>query len=177
MLGASASAASSSAPADESFGQFKYTAISVRTKIDALGRSYRERWADDASIVHDAELVENSLMAWAQRYPKDPWLAPAAFHLAQLYAEIQTPQARAKAIRTFRYVADTYPATKQGRLARQRLRQGLPPLHGERAVSATPSPYRSTPAPAASPAAAPSASASPIAGASPSSSPAAKPPR
>src|SRR5579885_1244772 len=87
-IGALASAAD--APADEYFGPFKYSAISVRTKIDALGRSYRERWADDASLVHDAQMVESSFRVWAQRYPKDKWLAPTAFHLAQLYQEIQT---------------------------------------------------------------------------------------
>ena len=37
------------APADEYFGPFKYSAISVRMKINALGRSYHERWADDAT--------------------------------------------------------------------------------------------------------------------------------
>jgi hypothetical protein len=66
------------APADEYFGPFKYSAISVRTKINALGRSYHERWSDDASIVHDALLVESSYRAWAEKYPKDRWLAPTA---------------------------------------------------------------------------------------------------
>ena len=47
-------------------------------KINALGRSYHERWSDDASIVHDALLVESSYRAWAEKYPKDRWLAPTA---------------------------------------------------------------------------------------------------
>ncbi len=151
------------APADESFGPFKYTAISVRTKIDALGRSYNARWADDASLVHDAGLVESSYRVWAQRYPKDRWLAPTAFHLAQLYAEIQTPDARAHALATFKYVAQTFPKSKEGHLARLRLAQGLPQLHAESAVSPTPAPY-------GSPAASPAASAEPGSSAAPSTS-------
>src|ERR1700676_2027390 len=74
-------AKSPDAPADEYFGPFKYSAISVRMKINMLGRSYHERWSDDASIVHDALLVESSYRAWAAKYPKDRWLAPTAYHL------------------------------------------------------------------------------------------------
>src|ERR1700738_449675 len=86
-------ASSTDAPADEYFGPFKYSAISVRTKIDALARSYNARWADDASLLHDAQMIETSYRVWAQRYPKDRWLAPTAFHLAQLYQNVQTQEA------------------------------------------------------------------------------------
>ncbi|MEA2666147.1 MAG: hypothetical protein QOI11_3091 [Candidatus Eremiobacteraeota bacterium] len=150
----------SDAPADESFGPFKYTAISVRTKIGALGRSYSARWADDASLVHDAGLVESSFRVWAQRYPKDRWLAPTAFHLAQLYQVIQTQDARAHALAMYRYVAQTFPTSKEAHLARLRLAQGFPPLHAESALSPTPAPY-------ASAAASPAASAGPGASAAP----------
>jgi hypothetical protein len=175
------------APADEYFGPFKYSAISTRTKIDMLGRSYRERWADDASIVHDAGLVQSSLEAWTQKYPKDRWLAPTAFHLAQLYMEIQTADARNHARAMFEYVAKTYPSTPQGKSARLRLKQGFPPLHDESPVSPTPSPYapsaaNASPAPAAgdvpaTPAvpgstAAPASPASPAPAAAPAASPA-----
>jgi len=159
------------APADEYFGPFKYSALSTRTKIDALARSYRERWADDASIVHDAQMVQSSLDAWAQKYPRDHWLAPTAFHLAQLYMDVQTNDARARAKAMFAYVAKTYPSTKEGHLARLRLRDGFPSLHAESPVAPTPSPYGSKPDPNAdvSPAPVPSA------GAAPASSPAPAP--
>jgi hypothetical protein len=153
-VGATTAAAvnTADAPADRSFGPFKYTAISVRTKIGALGRSYNERWADDASLVHDAGLVESSFRVWAQQFPKDRWLAPTAFHLAQLYQEIQTQDARDHALAMYQYVAKTFPSTKEGHLARLRLAQGFPALHAEAAVSPTPAPYGT---PAASPAASP----------------------
>ncbi|HTD37668.1 MAG TPA: hypothetical protein VK669_09145 [Candidatus Limnocylindrales bacterium] len=166
-------AGSADAPADEYFGPFKYSALSVRTKIDALGRSYRERWADDASLVHDALMVESSYMVWAQRYPNDRWLAPTAYHLAQLYQEIQTQDARNHARAMYQYVVKTFPKSKEAHSARLRLQQGFPPLHDEPPVSPTPSPYGTPPPPGAS--GAPAASPSPGPGASPAASPSAEP--
>lgn len=166
------------APADEYFGPFKYSAISVRTKITSLGRSYRERWQDDASIVHDAGLVESSFRVWAQKYPKDRWLAPTGFHLAQLYQEVQTDDARNHARAMYDFVAKNYPSSKEAHFSRLRLAQGFPPFHPEPPVSPTPSPYGprpGSPAPGESPSAAPAPSSaspapappSPAAGASP----------
>ncbi len=161
---AAAVAKSTDAPADEYFGPFKYSAISVRMKINALGRSYHERWSDDASIVHDALLVESSYRAWAAKYPKDRWLAPTAYHLAQLYQDVQTQDARKHARAMYSFLVKNYPASKEAHSARVRLSQGFPPLHAESPVSPTPSPYgpaspvpsASTPSPAA-PSAVPSA--------------------
>lgn len=149
---------SDQAPADEYFGPFKYSAISVRTKIDALARAYNERWEDDASIVHDALMLESSLRVWAQRYPKDHWLAPTAFHLAQLYQDVQTNEARNHARAMYQYLATNFPNSSQAHLARLRLQQGFPPLHDEPAVSPTPSPYGPRPSPTPASAAFPGAS-------------------
>jgi hypothetical protein len=167
------------APADEYFGPFKYSAISTRTKINALGRSYHERWSDDASIVHDALLVESSFRAWAAKYPKDRWLAPTAYHLAQLYQDVQTQEARNHARAMYEFVAKNYPASKEAHSARLRLSQGFPALHGESAVSPTPAPYgTASPVPVASPPAsnAPAApSTVPAPAASPAPAPSTKP--
>ena len=160
----SAVAKDGDAPADEYFGPFKYSALSARSKITALGRSYRERWQDNASIAHDAGLIESSFQDWARKYPKDRWLAPTAYHLAQLYQEIQTQDAREHARAMYTYVAKTFPSSKEAHFARLRLQQGFPPLHAETPVVPTPNPYGS-----------PAASASPSASAVPSSSPAAAP--
>ena len=147
------------APADEYFGPFKYSAISVRMKINALGRSYHERWADDASIVHDALLVESSFRAWAEKYPKDRWLAPTAYHLAQLYQDVQTQDARNHARAMYEYLVKNWPASKEAHSARLRLKQGFPALHTESPVSPTPSPYGpASPVPGTSPAPSPAPS-------------------
>ncbi|MDB5070948.1 MAG: hypothetical protein JWM87_2059 [Candidatus Eremiobacteraeota bacterium] len=142
-LAAGAIAKDTDAPADEYFGPFKYSALSVRSKITALGRSYRERWADDASIVHDALLLESSYKVWAQKYPRDVWLAPTAYHLAQLYQEVQTQDARNHARAMYEYLAKTFPKSKEAHFARLRLQQGFPALHDESPVSPTPNPYAS----------------------------------
>ncbi len=174
-MNAPAVAKSADAPADEYFGPFKYSAISVRTKINALGRSYHERWSDDASIVHDALLVESSYRAWAEKYPKDRWLAPTAFHLAQLFQDVQTQDARSHARSMYELVVKNFPTSKEAHLARLRLSQGFPALHDESPVSPTPAPYGpASPVPGAS--AVPGASTvpgtAPVPGASPGSSPA-----
>lgn len=164
-LAVGAAAKETDAPADEYFGPFKYSAISVRSKITALGRSYRERWSDDSSIVHDAGLVESSFRAWAQKYPKDVWIAPTAYHLAQLYQEVQTDDARSKARAMYEFLAKSYPQSKEAHSARLRLQQGFPALHAETPVAPTPNPYGSPAAPTASsaPAASPGAPAAPSA--------------
>jgi hypothetical protein len=167
-------ASSADAPADESFGPFKYTPISVRSKITMLGRSYRERWADNASIVHDAGLVESSFRVWAQKYPKDRWLAPTAYHLAQLYQELQTDNARAHARAMYEFVVKNYPSSKEAHFARLRLAQGFSALHAESPVSPTPNPYASPPV-AASPEPSPSASPSSAPSAPPSPTPSTSP--
>ena len=170
-------ASSADAPADEYFGPFKYSAISIRTRISALGRSYRERWLDDDSIVHDADMVQSAYQAWAQKYPHDRWLAPTAYHLAQLYGAVQSARARSRARALYEYVAKTFPATAEGHAARLRLRQGFPGLHAESPVSPTPNPYASA-APSVTPAASEAPSAGPAAASpapSPSASTAARP--
>ena len=170
-----AAAKSPDAPADEYFGPFKYSAISTRTKINALARSFRERWSDDASIVHDALMIESSLRAWAQKYPKDRWLAPTAFHLAQLYQNVQTQDARSHSRAMYELVAKDYPTSKEAHFARLRLNQGFPPLHDEPPVAPTPSPYGpASPVPGASPpaAGAPAAAPSGAPATSPSTAPA-----
>jgi hypothetical protein len=176
-LAAGAVAKDTDAPADEYFGPFKYSALSVRSKITALGRSYRERWSDDASIVHDALLLESSYKVWAQKYPKDSWLAPTAYHLAQLYQEVQTQDARNHARAMYEYVAKTFPKSKEAHFARLRLQQGFPALHDESPVSPTPNPYASA-APSGSPpeSAAPAASGAPASPPAPSATGASAPP-
>lgn len=165
---------STDAPADEYFGRFKFSAISMRTKIDALAQNYRRRWQDDASIVHDALLVENAYHVWAQKYPQDRWLAPTAYHLAQLYGVLQTADARNHARAMYQEVAKTFPTSKEAHSARLRLHQGFPALRAESPVSPTPNPYARaspSPSPAASapPSAAPAAvSPAPAASAQPS---------
>ncbi len=128
------------APADEYFGPLRMSGLAIRMRIDVLGRRYHARSASDDDLLHDAGDVETALHLWAERYPRDTWLAPAALHLAQLYAVIQTPIARDRATAAYRFVGDTFGATHAGHLARVRIAQGFPALHDESPVLASPEP-------------------------------------
>lgn len=171
---ATAPKVSSDAPADRYFGQLHMSAIGIRMRIDVLGRRYSARSESDADILHDARDVKSALDAWLDRYPKDTWAAPTSFHLAELYADVQTPEARSMARDEFAYVGSHYASTRYGHLSRRRLAQGFPPLHDESPVVATPGPSSmpsgapTTPASGASPQASPAATPSPAASASPS---------
>jgi GNAT superfamily N-acetyltransferase len=168
-------AAASQAPADEYFGRLHMSAIGIRMRIDVLGRRYHARTESDDDLIHDAGDVSGALRIWNQRYPDDTWAAPTAYHLAQLYAELQTTEARSLARIAFAYVASTYPTSKFAHFSRVRLAQGFAPLHDESPVVASPSPNGSAlPQPAVNPSPAPSAAspapASPPSGPSPKSS-------
>jgi hypothetical protein len=152
------------APVDEYFGPLKMSSLRIRLRVDQLGARYHQRTESDDDLVHDAGDVRVSLEDWLRQYPRDSWGPPTVYHLAQLYAEIQTPQARALAKSVFTEVATRFPKTSYGHLARVRLAQGFPPLRAESPVVASPAPV-----PVAT--AAPSATAVPSATAAPSATP------
>jgi hypothetical protein len=136
----------SAAPADDYFGPQKMSALGIRMRIDSLGRRYHARTLSDVDLLHDAAIAEGAVRVWNSRYPRDPWLAPTAFHLAQLYAEIPSADGRAHAATMLRFVGDTFAATRYGHLSRLRLAQGFPPLPAEAAASGAPaSPEASSP--------------------------------
>lgn len=126
------------APADRYFGQQKMSPLSVRQRVDALGRAYAHRWIADGDLLHDATIAGTSLNAWRAAFPRDTWLAPTTFHLAELFADVQSSYARSKAVAVMQEVAKFYGATRYGHLARVRLAAGFPPLHAESAVMPTP---------------------------------------
>ncbi len=182
------------APLDQYFGKMKMSAIGLRMDVDRLGRRYHARTISDPDLVHDAGLAQDALVAWQQKYPKDPWIVPTAFHLEQLYQAVQSNEARTQALVMLHFLAEKYPTSKDAHTARVRLAQGFPPLHDETAVVATPNPYgapgvadaspspsasaaagltAAVPAASAAPASPGAGAASPAAVASPSGAPAA----
>lgn len=131
--------------------------IGIRQAIGFLGRNYVWRTMTDEQLLHEAEWVEQALYDWQRQFPRDNWLPPTAFHLMQLYAEIQTPDARAHATDMISYIIANWPYSKQAHLCRLRLAQGFPPFHEEPPMRPTmpPSP---TPAPSATPSSSPQSS-------------------
>lgn len=156
---ASATPKPSKAPADQYFGRLKMSILGLRHQIDALSKRYDDRTISDDDLMHDARFIEDGIEHWRLAYPRDPWLPLTAFHLAQLYAKVQTDAARARAKFMFAYTAMYYPSSKQGHLSRERLAQGFPPFHPESPLSPAPTaPPSGAPAPAPSPAVSPSPS-------------------
>jgi hypothetical protein len=145
---------SAAAPVDQYFGPMHFSPLSVRTRIDGLARAFHARYKTDHDVLHEAVDVENALRIWRHDYPRDPWLAPTAYHLAQLYAAVQTPEARKHATAMLKYVTTYFASTEYGRDARMRLARGFPPLRAESPVQPSPppggAPRVASPAPSAS---------------------------
>jgi hypothetical protein len=137
---AAAPAASTDAAVDEYFGPFHMSALQIRMKIGDLGRRYHARTISDHDLIHDAAMDEAALRIWRNKYPKDTWLAPTAFHLEQLYQAVQSDEARKHARSLLAYIDRYFHDTKYGTIARLRIAQGFPPLHEETVVVASPSP-------------------------------------
>ena len=121
--------------------------IGIRQAIVYLDHMYDWRTMSDEDIVAEAQPVEQSLRAWGNQFPKDPWLPPTAYHLMQLYAEIQTSGARAHAFTMMYYIVGKWPSTKEANLCRERLTQGFPPFHDEPPLRPTMPPSTPTPTP------------------------------
>jgi hypothetical protein len=135
--------AAHAAPADSYFGRTKLSALGIRNEIALLARRHRERMAADADLVHDATIAQAALDEWQRRFPKDPWVTPTRFHLEQLYAEIQTTGARARATALLHEIAHDDPTSREAHLSRIRLAEGFPSFQADTASQTTPSPYGS----------------------------------
>lgn len=139
------------APLDRYFGVMKMSPIGIRQGIGFLGRNFTWRTMTDEQIVHDAQFIEDAMKAWQAQFPRDTWLPGTAFHLMQLYAEVQTPQARLHALYMLNYILAYWPDSKQAHLCRLRLTQGFPPFHEEPPMRPTIPPATPTPTPLPTP--------------------------
>ena len=139
------------APLDRYFGSLQMSPLGIRQNIDALARYFEWRTITDDDLVHQAEWIEQSLTDWQQKFPRDNWLPPTAFHLMELYAEVQTESARSHATEMLHYIITNFPDSKYAHLSRIRLAQGFPPFHDEPTMRPTPTPVGMTPPPTPSP--------------------------
>jgi hypothetical protein len=169
--------ASRDAPADQYFGQLKVSALRIRYEIMQLRPRYETHTLLPEEASHLLILDENALYAWASAYPKDAWLASTGYSLAQLFAELPGPDARARAVRAFTYVKTHFPTTSYGKESAAALQEGIA-VRPDPAWAATMRAERSTPPPTAAPSPTPpSPSPSPPATPTPTASPARGKPR
>jgi hypothetical protein len=135
------------AAADEYFGAFGMSPLSIRSTIGFLGREYHWRTISDHDLLRKALMVQDALHIWRTKYPEDPWLAPTFYHLEQLYQAVQSDESRKHATAMLNEVVRYYPNTKEGHLSRSRAAAGFPPLVEETPLLNNPTP----PAPASLP--------------------------
>jgi hypothetical protein len=82
------------APADEYFGQMKMSILGIRNELHTLAQRVSDDPTASETDIHTAELVEDSLEAWAVKYPRDSWLPDACTQLETLYAHISALEGR-----------------------------------------------------------------------------------
>jgi len=98
------------APADEYFGRYRLSSLGVRNAIR------------DMTIEGDSPLalplqteritaVESALPAWADKYPRDPWVPSAIAKFAAFLISKRVPEYDRAALAFFSYLEWAYPKT------------------------------------------------------------------
>jgi hypothetical protein len=123
MCGASAlpsiaTTTSSLAPADRYFGRLEMSILGIRNSLKDLA-ARADAHPEDAEYIFDkAVLVEDSLMNWANQFPRDPWVPKFTFALAQLYGKLDMDDARSRRILMLDWLSGTYPESEYAQLPR-----------------------------------------------------------
>lgn len=113
------------APADEYFGRARVSPLGIRHKIFSLKDDLHHARSQPASIQHDAETIEDALLDWTKRFPRDPWLPATAWNLAILYEELPGVDAQTHALALLRLVRDSYPESTYADNATRDLQRGV----------------------------------------------------
>ncbi len=98
------------APADEYFGRYRLSSLSVRTAISDMTIEGNSPLALPLQIER-IEAVQSALPDWAQAYPHDPWLPSAMFKFAQFLIAKGVPSLYPSALAFLSYLVTVYPNT------------------------------------------------------------------
>jgi hypothetical protein len=113
------------APADEYFGRARVSPLGIRHKIFSLKDDLHHARSQPDAIQHDAETIEEALLDWVKRFPRDPWLPATAWNLAILYEELPGTDAQAHAVALLHLLRDRYPDTNYAQVAARDLQRGV----------------------------------------------------
>jgi hypothetical protein len=113
------------APADEYFGRVKVSPLGIRHKIFSLKDDLHHARSKPDSVQHDAESIEEALLDWIRRFPRDPWLPATAWNLATLYEELPGVEAQTHALAMLRLLRDRYADSAYGDDAARDLARGV----------------------------------------------------
>jgi hypothetical protein len=108
------------APADEYFGRYKLSSLGIRNAIR------------DMTIEGDSPLalpmqserigaIQSALPAWADKYPRDPWVPSAMAKFAVFLISKQVPEYDRAALAFLSYLQWQYPQTWYARYAQTKL--------------------------------------------------------
>ena len=131
------------APADEYFGRLKMSILGIRNTIRDTGLKVDADPGHAAGIMGSIPLTEDAMHDWERKYPHDTWIPPAIFSLEQLYAKVDSDDARAHAKLVMTWLVRDYPTSAQGKLGRTELANDL--------VGVKPAPVASEPTVVANP--------------------------
>jgi hypothetical protein len=99
------------APADEYFGQYKYSPIGVRNEVTRINKYLDKGWG--YRMENDALFVDSALEDWQHQYPRDETLPSTLLDAYELMERVQTPKTEEAAERLKAILIVQYPASRQ----------------------------------------------------------------
>jgi hypothetical protein len=102
---ASVAFASGIAPADEYFGRHKMSILEIRNRLSAVDSRRDSELRGDRGVVRRLDDLEDAMVDWQHKYPRDPWLPSFLARLLRDYHRASAgADARAQvALRVLRY--------------------------------------------------------------------------
>jgi len=114
-------AASNCAPADEYFGRYHLSILGIRNAIGDMTIKAHEQPERARAFLNSAELTEDAIHQWQNRYPQDSWLPKTIFSLERLYVTIGTPKSAEHAVNTAAWLNRSFPDTQFAQMGREEL--------------------------------------------------------
>ncbi len=99
------------APADEYFGQYKYSPIGVRNEVTRINKYLDKGWG--YRMENDALFVDSALEDWQHQYPRDETLPSTLLDAYELMERVQTAKTEEAAERLKAILIVQYPASRQ----------------------------------------------------------------
>jgi hypothetical protein len=102
-------AASTSAPADEYFGRYHLSILGIRNAIAGMTNGAQQDPKSASRYLESAELTEDAIHQWQQRYPQDSWLPKTILSLETLYIAIGSDKGEKQAEATAAWLDKSFP--------------------------------------------------------------------
>jgi hypothetical protein len=113
-----AGATAPGAPAERPFGRLKLTIVEVRRGLDGLTARAVAHPGEAPTVYARAVLLEDALRDWARHFPSDPWIPGCAFALAQLYGQLDLPDAETRKNDALDWLIAAYPRSDYAQMGR-----------------------------------------------------------